>query len=121
MGETASIQAVGQGEGESRAAVIYQMFQNQLFKATTPVPAVQVEKADKTEKVEKPVASEKNEEKQSLLPITNSDTFLKFMVDKKSNDITVYVVDRASNRVMRSIPPNDVNNLKAGDLLKLLA
>ena len=62
-----------------------------------------------------------SEEKQSLLPITNSDTFLKFTVDKKTNDVTVYVVDRASHVVMRSIPPNEVNNLKAGDLLKLLA
>ena len=84
MGENTLIQAVSQGESESRAAVVYQMFQNKLFKATTPVPALST---DKAEKAEKPAAPEKVEEKQSLLPITNSDTFLKFMVDKKSNDI----------------------------------
>lgn len=114
MGENV-IQAVGQSDSETRAAVMFQLFQNQLYKSTNAAPATQSEKA------EKPAAPDKTEEKQSLLPVTNADTFLRFMVDKKTNDITVYIVDRASNRVMRSIPPNEVNNLKAGDLLKLLA
>jgi len=114
MGENV-IQTVGQTDSETRAAVMYQMFQNQMYKSTNAAPAPQPEKS------EKPAQPEKVEEKQSLLPVTNSDTFLRFMVDEKSNDITVYVVDRASQRVMRSIPPNEVNNLKAGDLLKLLA
>jgi uncharacterized FlaG/YvyC family protein len=114
MGENV-IQAVGQSDSETRVAVMFQLFQNQLYKSTNAAPASQPEKA------EKPAAPEKVEDKQSLLPVTNADTFLRFMVDKKTNDITVYIVDRASNRIMRSIPPNEVNNLKAGDLLKLLA
>lgn len=114
MGEN-SIQSVGLADNEQRATIMYQLFQNQLFRTTETTPAAPPEKAEKTEK------TEKIEEKQSLLPITNSDTFLKFTVDKKTNDVTVYVVDRASHTVVRSIPPNEVNNLKAGDLLKLLA
>ena len=117
------IQAVGSAESDNRISVMYQMAQNQLYRVANTIPA---EKAEKAEKVEKPASSEKGEKAeekpaQSLLPVTNGDTFLRFMVDEKSNDITVYVVDRASRRVMRSIPPSEVNNLKAGDLLKLLA
>jgi uncharacterized FlaG/YvyC family protein len=118
MGEN-SIQSIGSGDSESRGTIMYQMFQNQLYKTSDSSAASTVQ----PEKAEIPARSEKADEKQaqqSLLPITNNDTFLRFMVDKKTNDITVYVVDRASHRVMRSIPPTDVNNLKAGDLLKLL-
>ena len=116
MGEN-SIQAIGQADGDQRATIaMYQMFQNQLYKTSetvvAPVPA---------NKSEKPAEKPPEKQAQSSLPITTgSDTFLKFMVDKKTNDITVYIVDRASHKVMRSIPPNEVNNLKAGDLLKLL-
>lgn len=120
MGDN-TIQAIGLADGDQRATIaMYQMFQNQLYKTSeTVTPALPVDKAEKP--AEK--APEKKSEKaaQGSLPITNSDTFLKFMVDKKTNDITVYIVDRATHKVMRSIPPNDVNNLKAGDLLKLLA
>ncbi|GEM_PF-1268992 len=119
MGENV-IQSIGLADSDPMAGVMYQMAQNQLFKITA---AAQAEQPEKVEKAEKPAKSEKAEEKpaQNLLPVTNGDTFLRFMVDKKTHDITVYVVDRASKRVMRSIPPNEVNNLKAGDLLKLLA
>lgn len=116
MGENL-IQNVGLAENDLRVSVMYQMVQNQLYKITDDVPAAQLEKAEKPNKPQK--TAEKPA--QSLLPVTNGETFLRFMVDEKTNDITVYVVDRASQRVMRSIPPSDVNNLKAGDLLKLLA
>ena len=116
MGEN-SVQAVGTADGDQRAAIaMYQMFQNQLYKTSeTVTPAVPANKSEKP--------AEKNPEKppQGSIPITNSDTFLKFMVDKKTNDVTVYIVDRATHKVMRSIPPTEVNNLRAGDLLKLLA
>jgi uncharacterized FlaG/YvyC family protein len=111
------IQSVGQVDSEVWAGITYQMAQNQLYQVAEAVPANQPEK---TEKLTGP---QKTAEKptQSLLPVTNGETFLRFVVDEKNNDITVYVVDRASRRIMRSIPPSEVNNLKAGDLLKLLA
>ncbi len=112
-----TLQGVGSADSELGTAM-YQLFQNQLYKTsdTTAAAANQPVKEEIAAKTAKP-----DEKQQSLLPVTNSDTFLRFMVDKKTNDITVYVVDRASRRIMRSIPPTDVNNLKAGDLLKLLA
>ncbi len=49
------------------------------------------------------------------------DIQLKFQVNEETKQVTVYVVDRASKRVIRSIPPDELNNLQAGDLVELLA
>lgn len=64
----------------------------------------------------KPPAAEKPK-----VSANSSDVFLKFRVDEKTRDITVYVIDRATKRVVRSIPPEELNSLQAGDLLELLA
>jgi uncharacterized FlaG/YvyC family protein len=42
-------------------------------------------------------------------------------VNEETKQVTVYVVDRESKRVIRSIPPDELNNLQAGDLVELLA
>jgi hypothetical protein len=56
------------------------------------------------------------------LPVSNMDNVsLRFRVDEKTKNITVFIVDRASKRVLRSIPPEELNKLQAGDLLELLA
>jgi uncharacterized FlaG/YvyC family protein len=49
------------------------------------------------------------------------DVFLRFQVKEDTHDVTVYVVDRTSKRVVRTIPPEELNNLNSGDLLELLA
>jgi uncharacterized FlaG/YvyC family protein len=46
---------------------------------------------------------------------------IRFSVDDKTNNITVYVIDKASKRVLRAIPPEDLNKMAAGDLLQLMA
>lgn len=46
---------------------------------------------------------------------------LQFRIDNQTNQLTVFVVDRASKRVLRSIPANELYELQAGDLLKLTA
>lgn len=46
---------------------------------------------------------------------------LRFVPDDNSNQITVYVVDKASKSVLRSIPPEDIGKLEAGELLQLSA
>ena len=49
------------------------------------------------------------------------DTFLRFKVDENTNDVTVYVLDRTSRQVLRTIPADQMNKLQAGDLLDLLS
>jgi uncharacterized FlaG/YvyC family protein len=42
-----------------------------------------------------------------------------FRVDSKTNDVTVFLVDRKSRKVLRSIPADELQKLQIGDLLKL--
>jgi hypothetical protein len=61
-------------------------------------------------------------EPKSGLPVGNgSDVSIHFRVDEETKDLTVFVVDRKSKRVLRSIPANELAKLQAGDLLKLTA
>jgi uncharacterized FlaG/YvyC family protein len=73
-------------------------------------------------RVAQPEKTTPQETDKAALPITNlSNVFLKFKVDEDTSNITVYVIDRETHRVLRSIPPEDMNKLQAGDLLELLA
>ncbi|PKO15728.1 MAG: hypothetical protein CVU39_09400 [Chloroflexi bacterium HGW-Chloroflexi-10] len=62
-----------------------------------------------------------SESKPALEAPKTSDIGLKFTVNEETKQVTVYVIDRATSRVIRSIPPDELNNLKAGDLVELLA
>ncbi len=61
-------------------------------------------------------------EEKPVLPVNNGDNVsIHFRVDRKTNNITVFIVDRETKRVLRSIPPEELNKLKVGDLLELTA
>jgi uncharacterized FlaG/YvyC family protein len=50
-----------------------------------------------------------------------SNVSIYFRVNAENQELTVFVVDRASKRVLRSIPASEFYKLQAGDLLKLTA
>jgi uncharacterized FlaG/YvyC family protein len=50
-----------------------------------------------------------------------SNVSIHFRLDDKTNELTVFVVDRKTRRVVRSIPASELHKLQAGDLLKLTA
>jgi len=54
-------------------------------------------------------------------PARYPDVRLKFMVDTETRDVTVLVLDRASQRVIRTIPPDEMAHLNEGDILELFA
>ncbi len=63
-----------------------------------------------------------SKDKPAASPVKSvGDIQLKFQVNEETKQVTVYVVDRESKRVIRSIPPDELNNLQAGDLVELLA
>jgi len=66
-------------------------------------------------------ASPQDAEKATLPLTTMADVILKFKVNEETRNITLYVIDRESKRVLRSIPPEEMNKLQAGDILELLA
>lgn len=42
-----------------------------------------------------------------------------FRVDEATNNVTVFLVDRKTKKVLRSIPSNELQKLQISDLLKL--
>lgn len=46
---------------------------------------------------------------------------LHFKIDPKTNDVTVFMVDTVSRRVIRTIPPEELQKLNEGDLVEMLA
>ena len=51
----------------------------------------------------------------------NRETNLKFQVDAKTHQVTVLIMDRASNKVISTIPPDKIKDVPPGDLLQYLA
>ncbi len=80
--------------------------------------------AQKTEAASKPdPASKKAEEPEEKQPLASpfQNVHLKFKVDPKTNEVTVMMVDNASKRVVRTIPPDELRQMKEGDLVQLTA
>lgn len=51
----------------------------------------------------------------------SSNVSVHFRVNDDTNELTVFVVDRNSHRVLRSIPISEFYKMQAGELLKLAA
>lgn len=50
-----------------------------------------------------------------------SNVSIHFRLDDKTRELTVFVIDRKTRRVIRSIPASELHKLQAGELLKLTA
>lgn len=46
---------------------------------------------------------------------------LRFRIDPDTHDVTVLLVDQATKKVVRSVPPEALQKLNSGDLVHLLA
>ncbi len=44
-----------------------------------------------------------------------------FRVNNETNELTVFVIDRSSHRVLRSIPISELQKMPSGELVKLAA
>jgi hypothetical protein len=94
--------------------------------ARAPVP-VQAEPpsgsaAKPVASIDEKVSASKSVESAPVPLVGNaSNVALQFRVDAKTKDVTVFVVDRNSKKVLRSIPATELAKLQAGDLLKLTA
>jgi uncharacterized FlaG/YvyC family protein len=89
--------------------------------------AVQVESSQPVEETTKPAAvasQEKAAETKSTdanSPVLNGDVRLKFIVDSKTNDVTVLVLDKTSRQIIRTIPNDELKKLTQGDLVTVFA
>jgi uncharacterized FlaG/YvyC family protein len=86
-----------------------------LLAVTTEVVKVNKPESPSQETRPKEVGSE------STLADNLSNVSIYFRTDNKTSEVTIFVVDRDSKRVLRSIPASELQKLQAGDLLKLTA
>ncbi len=49
------------------------------------------------------------------------DVTLRFEIDSETHDVTILILDKASRRVVRTIPPEEMAKMDPGDLLQLFA
>jgi uncharacterized FlaG/YvyC family protein len=70
---------------------------------------------------EKPAQQAKTAEQTASAPVLNGDVRLKFIVDAKTNDVTVLVLDKTSRQIIRTIPTEELKNLTRGDLVTIFA
>lgn len=90
---------------------------------STAQPAVKqqaVDKAAAQTQVENKVQERSAVEQKSAKaanPMT--DVSLKFRVDAKTNEVSILILDRASHKVLRTIPPDEMNRMNPGELLEL--
>ena len=53
--------------------------------------------------------------------LSPSNTTLRFQINDDTNEITVLIVDRASDKVLHTIPADAIKNLPAGKLMQYFA
>jgi len=46
---------------------------------------------------------------------------MRFMIDPQSKKVTVLLYDKATDKVIRTIPPEELSQMKEGDLVNLLS
>ncbi|MCE1252378.1 MAG: flagellar protein FlaG [Anaerolineae bacterium] len=83
----------------------------QAAKETIPVKAVEETGKEAT-------TSDSTEKQSSSLPITGRQTNLKFDVDMNTHQVTIMIMDRATNKVISTIPPDKIKDVPPGDLLQ---
>lgn len=82
---------------------------------------VQSAKPAEAQQVEESKVSEAKTSETKSTPVKTSDVQLRFIVNGETNDITVLVVDRENQKIIRAIPPEELNQFNQGDLLSLFA
>ena len=50
-----------------------------------------------------------------------SSVSVQFRVDENTKEVTIFVIDRESKKVLRSIPSSELDKMQVGDLFKLTA
>jgi uncharacterized FlaG/YvyC family protein len=74
-----------------------------------------------------PALTAKDASKEAPKPSTNNlgmipaNTSLRFMVNEKTKEVSILIVDRQSNKVLFTIPPDAVKDLPPGELLQFNA
>ncbi|HEX7554976.1 MAG TPA: flagellar protein FlaG [Leptolinea sp.] len=75
--------------------------------------------ADSTEAASKSHQSKPTPSTEKPSPLMMSNVSLKFEVDEKTNEVTIKILDEKSKKVIRSIPPEELKDLRDGVMVEL--
>ncbi len=77
--------------------------------------------ADKAAAVQAEARTEHSAAEQKTFKLSSplSDVSLKFRVDAKTNEVSILILDRATRKVLRTIPADEMSKMNPGDLLEL--
>lgn len=93
---------------------------NTLLKATPPVPEDTFSQSRlQSARQEKAQAEGKENLADDIGSLKN--VSIHFRVDDKTDNVTVFLVDRKTKKVLRAIPADELQKLQIADLLKLTA
>jgi uncharacterized FlaG/YvyC family protein len=110
---TSSIQPVGSAQQAENS------MQSKLTGAQTDIlqnRLAAVAQAHKTHSEAKAESETKTDRLSNLENVS-----IHFRVDEYTNEVTIFLVDRKSRKVLRSIPAAELQKMQIGDLLKLTA
>ena len=65
-------------------------------------------------------AAAQQQVQKAQVPLISRETNLKFQVDDKTHQVTIMIMDRATNKVITTIPPDKLKDVPPGDLLQYL-
>ena len=77
----------------------------------------------KAQQIKAPVEEPAEQERSSTKPAisVSSNVSVHFRVNDETNELTMFIVDRANKQVLRTIPASEFYKMPAGELLKLAA
>jgi uncharacterized FlaG/YvyC family protein len=72
---------------------------------------------------QKTTRDEEHRKTSNPIPVTKpmGDVYLKFDVNADTHEVVVFVIDRANESVVRTIPADELRQMQSGELVKLLA
>jgi uncharacterized FlaG/YvyC family protein len=87
---------------------------------TATAPLTFTEASDATYASEVKTVSEKPPADKAE-PVKRPDVHLRFLIDPQSKQVTVLMLDRASQRVIRTIPADELSKMQEGQLIDLFS
>ena len=54
-------------------------------------------------------------------PVQKQDVRMRFLVNPETKDVTVLIYDKSSQKVIRTIPPKELSQMKEGELVDLMS
>jgi len=104
--------------GINPAGLFNRLENTQAAQVMATKPVVRSGEVNRQEKTER---SGKNSPTEAAGNSSLKDVSLKFQIDDQTNDVTILILDRSSRRVVRTIPPEEMNKMDPGELLQLFA